>query len=216
VHLGLIEAARISLKNPLFLPYAGAVGGYKMATAVAVIGVPFIATQLMGVNTETAGAMLAVIIVVAALTFPLVQSWSGRFGAARVYGWGGIGFVVVLPLMGLIGLTQVVPPLAQGVVLFALSGFSVACVMVLPRAMLAEVIDRDQATTGLRREAMYNGMSGVVEKLGEAMAWGVAGVLFGQFGNSASSPLGLRLLGVGAAGGVALGLWSLSRYRRGR
>ncbi len=212
VHLSLRESVRISLKNPLFLPYAGAVSGYKMATASAVIGVPFLATQLMGVDTAAAGNMLAVIILTAVLAFPVVQRAAHRHGARRVFAWGGVGFLVTLPLMGTIGLVPGLSPMVHGMVLFAASGFSVACVLVLPRVLLAAVIDHDAATTGLRREAMYNGMSGVVEKLGEALSAGMVGLLFELFGSSAGSPLGLRLLGVGAASGVVLGLWSLSRY----
>jgi GPH family glycoside/pentoside/hexuronide:cation symporter len=93
-----------------------------------------------------------------------------------------------------------------------MDGFPVAGLMVLPRALLAEVIDRDQENTGLRREAMYNGMSGVLEKMGEALALGVLGVLFQQFGNSSSSPLGLRLMGVAAGVFVVLGLLAFRKY----
>lgn len=212
VQVSLLESARLSLKNPLFLPYAGAVSGYKMATSAAVIGVPFLATQLMGVTVEVASYMLAVIICTALVLFPVVQRAADKHGARGVFAAGGIGFLVTLPLMGTIGLVPAIPPMVHGTVLFALSGFSVACVLVLPRALLAEVIDRDARDTGQRREGMYNGMSGVVEKLGEALSAGMVGVLFDVFGSSTASPLGLRLLGVGAAGGVVVGLWSLSKY----
>jgi len=214
IHMSLFEAAKTSLKNPSFLPYAGAVAGYKMGTACAVIGVPFIATQLMGLKEEEAGYLQAVIIVFALLAFPLVQKWSAKHGAARVFRWGGLAFVAVLPLIGTIGLLPAIPPLFHGVALFVMAGFPVACVMVLPRALLADVIDRDTKTTGLRREAMYNGMSGVVEKAGDALSVGMVGVLFDAFGNSSARPLGLRLLGVGAAAGVIMGLASLARYQK--
>lgn len=214
VTLSWLAAARTTLANPRFLPYAGAVGGYKMATASAVIGVPFLATQLMGVDEQTAGVMLAVIIVNALLVFPLVGRWSRRHGPARVFGWGGLGFLVVLPLMGTIGLVPGLSPVVHGVVLFALAGFPVACVLVLPRALLAQVIDDDVRATGIQREAMYNGMSGVVEKAGDAVSVAMVGVLFDQLGSSAGQALGLRLLGTGAAAGVLIGLFSLRRYRR--
>ena len=37
---------------------------------------------------------------------------------------------------------------------------------------------------------MYNGMSGVVEKAGDALSVGVVGVLFDAFGNSTASRSG--------------------------
>lgn len=214
VHFSLFEAAAQSLRNPQFVPYAFGVGGFRVATTTAMIGVPFIAKVLMGTDEETAGYMLAVIPVIAVLSFPVVQRLANLHGKAAVFRWGGIGFVVLMPLMGTIGLVPGISPLLHGIVLFVLSGFSVATVLVLPRALLADVIDVDETRTGLRREAIYNGMGGVVEKAGDAVAFGLIGVLFALFGNSTDAPLGLRLLGFGAAAGVLAGLFVFRRYGR--
>ncbi|MBI2376369.1 MAG: MFS transporter [Deltaproteobacteria bacterium] len=205
------EAIKTSLANPTFLPYAIGLAGYRAGSSAAVIGIPFVATQLMKASEEVAGYMLGVIIVFATVGFPVVQVLSNRFGVPKVFRWCGIGFVVVLPLIGTIGLFPV-SPMVHGVILFVLAGFSVAGLMVLPRALLAEVIDIDHASTKLRREAMYNGMSGVVEKGGEALSLGVIGFLFERFGNSASSPLGLRLMGVAAGVFVVIGLFAFRGY----
>lgn len=212
VRFSLSEAVITSLKNPEFIPYACATGGFRFATTCAVVGIPFIATQLMGTDEEMAGVMLAIIIVIAMLSFPLVQWLSNRYGKARVFRWAAVGYIVVLPLIGAIGLVPGVEPLVQGVVLFVLSGFSTATLFVLPRALLADVIDLDEQRTGYRREAMYNGMAGVVEKFGEALATGLVGYLFAFFGNSSASPGGLRLVGIAAAVGLGGGMLVFRRY----
>ncbi|MBI4817126.1 MAG: MFS transporter [Deltaproteobacteria bacterium] len=211
VSFELVVAIRTSLANPHFLPYALGLAGFRAAASSAVMGIPFVATVLMQTSEEVAGYMLGIIIVFATLAFPLVMWLSNRHGVARVFRWAGLGFIVSLPLIGTIGLVPI-PPMVHGIVLFVMAGFPVAGLMVLPRALLAEVIDRDQERTGLRREAMYNGMSGVLEKMGEALALGVLGVLFQQFGNSSSSPLGLRLMGVAAGVFVVLGLLAFRKY----
>lgn len=212
VEFSLFRAAAESLKNPEFLPYATGVAGYRLATTSAVIGVPYIATVLMHTDEATAGYMLAIIPVIAVIAFPIVQRLSSVHGKAAIFRAGGIGFVIVLPLMGTIGLVPGVPPMVHGLLLFVLAGFPVATLMVLPRTLLADVIDVDEKRTGYRREAMYNGMAGVVEKAGEAASFGLVGVLFEQLGNSSSEPLGLRLLGAGAACGVLIGLFVFRRY----
>lgn len=213
VPFSLVEAMKHSLKNPAFIPYALGVGGFRFATTSAIVGLPYIATQLMGTSEEGAGAMQGIIIIVAALAFPLVQALANRHGTARVFRWAGLGFVVVLPMMGLIGHVPHLPPMAHGIVIFVLAGFSTAGVLVLPRALMADVIDLDAKRTGYRREAMYNGMGGVVEKLGEAFGMGAVGYLFQFLGQDAERSLGLRLVGVAAAIGVGLGLVAFRSYR---
>ena len=187
-----------------------------MATATAVAGIPYLGTELMGLDEEHAALLLAVIIVFALIAIPFVERLANRRGKAAVFRLGGIGFLITLPMMGLIGLIPGVPPLVLGVLLFVLSGFPVATMLVLPRALLADVIDVDEARTGYRREAMYNGMSGVVEKAGEAASAVSIGVLFDTLGNGGTRVLGLRLVGVAAAIGVLLGLWLFRRYTLAR
>jgi GPH family glycoside/pentoside/hexuronide:cation symporter len=205
------EAIAVSLANEAFLRYAAIVFALRLASSSAVIAVPYIGTQLMLIDESTSSLMLAVIIVVATLAFPLVQLAANRFGKARTQRWGAWGYVVTLPLMGTIGLAPI-PPLVHGVVIFFLAGFSTATLFVLPRPLLADVIDHDEKRTGLRREAMYTGMSGVVEKLGEAAAAGAVGYLFALFGQSRGEPLGLRLVGLVGAIAILGGLYFFRRY----
>jgi GPH family glycoside/pentoside/hexuronide:cation symporter len=200
-----------SFKNPEVVPYAAAPSGFRFATTCAVVAMPYTATQLMGTDETTAGIMLAVIIVVAALAFPLVSYLSNKYGKARVFRWGALGYVVTLPLTGTIGLIPI-NPVVHGAVLFVLAGFSTATLFVLPRALIADVIDVDERRTGYRREAMYNGMSGFAEKLGEALATGLIGYLFAWFGNSADQSAGIRLVGSCAALGVGAGILVFRRY----
>lgn len=205
---GFGASAKTALANLNFRRYGAAVFAFRLASASAVITIPFLGTQLMGLEEAQAPLLLAVIIVVAVLGFPLVQRLAGQRGRAKVFRYGGYGFLIVLPLMGAIGLVPGLPPLVHGVLLFVGAGFSVATLLVLPRTLLADIIDGDAAATGQRKEALYTGMSGVVEKLGEAGASGVVGLLFGVFGNDRTSPMGLRLVGVAAALVLALGLWA--------
>jgi GPH family glycoside/pentoside/hexuronide:cation symporter len=210
---GFLKAVSTSFRNRQFLHYGGLMVACRVASMSAIIAVPYVGTQLMGLDEGQASLLLAVIIVVATLAFPVVGALANRVGKARVFRLGGVGFLLVLPFIGAIGLLPGLPVVAQGGLLFVLAGFPVATLFVLPRALLADIIDHDERLTGARREATYTGMSGVMEKVGEALATGMVGVLFQLFGNSAGQPMGLRLVGAAAAVFVALGLWAFAGYR---
>jgi GPH family glycoside/pentoside/hexuronide:cation symporter len=169
-------------------------------------------TVLIKRSESWAGIALGVIVLVSALAFPVVEALSRRFGKATVFRWGGLGYVVVFPLMAAIGLGPV-DPLVAGLILFTLAGLPTATLLVLPRTLLADVIDQDERLTGLRREAMYNGMSGFFEKLADMLAFLVSAQLFEHFGYSSGEPLGIRLVGPTAAAFVVIGLIGFRRYR---
>ncbi len=73
-------------------------------------------------------------------------------------------------------------------------GYAVADLM--PWAMVGDVIDEDELSTGQRREGLYNGAFTFIRKLGGATAIGLAGVLLdvsGYQGDSLDQPEAARL-----------------------
>jgi len=74
---------------------------------------------------------------------------------------------------------------------------------VLPRPMLADIIDHDEKLTGYRREAIYNGMEGLFSRSASGLGWVLCALLFDVFGKSADQPMGIYLIGP-LAGFVAL------------
>jgi len=95
-------------------------------------------------------------------------------------------------------------PVGQGLVLsetaiaflvFSLTGFSIAAIMVLPMPILSDVIDLDELRTGERREAMYFGAQGFLQKLGAGLSGIIMTQLFSRFGYSREQHLGVDLLG---------------------
>ncbi len=209
--LGLVAAVTASFANRHFVVYAVGLLGFRIATNLVLAGIPFVGVKLMGLTSAETSYVPAVIIVVAVLAFPLVQKLATRHGKARVFKWGGLGFVATLPLMGIVD-KLVLPPLWVGGLLFALSGFSVATLLVLPRALIADIVDHDETRTGLRREAIYTGSAGVFEKLGVALSAGIAGALLSAFGQTEGDLLGVRLLGVAGAVVLAGSLAIFARY----
>ena len=80
------------------------------------------------------------------------------------------------------------------------------------RVLIADVIDADFARTGLRREAMYFGMQGLMTKVSYGVGPLVATQLFTSFGNTSEHPLGILLCGPVAGGLALLGWFAFRRY----
>jgi GPH family glycoside/pentoside/hexuronide:cation symporter len=79
-----------------------------------------------------------------------------------------------------------------------------AGLFVLPDALLGDVIDYDGLRTGQRREAMYFGVQGTLQRWAFSAAAIAIGALLGALGSTAEEPLGVRLVGP-VAGTVVLG-----------
>ena len=87
-------------------------------------------------------------------------------------------------------------PTATYLVLLASIGVPVGAMLVLSRVLISDVIDFDEKRTGLRREAMYFGMQGLIDsKISFGVGPLIATQLFTIFGNTADRPLGVLLCG---------------------
>jgi GPH family glycoside/pentoside/hexuronide:cation symporter len=103
-------------------------------------------------------------------------------------------------------------PVAVYLAVMVALGPAVGAVLVLGRVLIADVIDEDEKRTGLRREAMYFGMQGLLTKVSFGVGPLVATLLFAVFGNTADAPLGILLCGPAAGLLALLGWWAFRTY----
>ena len=223
-----------TFKNLAFRPYVAGVGFYRMAIATIVFIAPFIATKIIGAyqaaatdvaflgalgamneagpNWElAAGYLMMLVMVGAALFFPLVSWLAGKLGKRALFITALIWLGVIMIMMGTIGTWPFFTPLFQAVALFMFAAFPVAIALVVIRPMLADVIDADEKLTGLRREGVYNGMEGLIMKVAAGLGPLIAGLVFAAFGSSTAENLGVRICGPIA--GVCL-LFSAAAFLR--
>ncbi|GMW00998.1 MAG: hypothetical protein AMXMBFR84_21350 [Candidatus Hydrogenedentota bacterium] len=85
--------------------------------------------------------------------------------------------------------------LLLGAVLFSISGLGQGIQYVVIVSLLGEIIDLDEQRRGERREAVYNGASGLAFKVGQAFSVIVAAQSMNVFGNTPNEPLGIYLVG---------------------
>jgi len=207
-----------TFRNMAFRPYVVGVGFYRMAVATVVFIAPFIATKIIGSyqageadvavlgalgamheagpNWElAAGYLMMLVMVGAALFFPLISWLAGKLGKRSLFITALLWLGVIMVMMGTIGTWPFFTPLFQAVALFLFAAFPVAIALVVIRPMLADVIDADEKLTGLRREGVYNGMEGLIMKVAAGLGPLIAGLVFSAFGSSTGENLGVRICG---------------------
>lgn len=208
-----------TFRNRPFIPYVIGVGFYRMAVATTVFIAPFLAAKVIAaypptvaeqrflgalgslddggsVNWEAAaGLMMALVLLGAALFFPLTSWLAARFGKRKLFivalAWFGFDMMA----MAAIGELPLLSPLFQGLLLFLLAAFPVSIAMVVMRPLLADVIDADEPLSGRRREGVYNGMEGFIMKVAAGLGPMLGGVLFTTLGHTVDDNWGVRACG---------------------
>jgi len=205
------SAIALCLRNPAYPPYAVSIACFRLTINSLMAGIPFIVTQLIGLDEDVAGYLQGAVIVLALPCFLLIQRWSMRIGKRRVFLTALTFMGVLLPLLatlyhapflghlvnlafgGALEITTI--RLIHTCLLFSLAVFPVAAFLVLPRAILSDVIDSDMQRTGHRREAIYFGMEGLIAKTAAGLSTLLLPLLLKFFGDTAIRPWGILLIG---------------------
>jgi GPH family glycoside/pentoside/hexuronide:cation symporter len=207
-HLSFRAAIVESFRNPAFLPLAAAMSVFLIGVNVVVTAVPYLGRAVLGASEAEASLGTALVFLAAAATLPLVSRLVVRLGKKRVYSLSLLAIALTLTAIPVLALSP--SPAAVYLVLMLALGVPVAGLLVLGRVLIADMIDADEARTGLRREAMYFGMQGLLTKVSFGLGPLLATQLFTWFGNTAERPLGILLCGP-VAGALALAGWRIFR-----
>ncbi|HEY3359446.1 MAG TPA: MFS transporter [Polyangia bacterium] len=230
-HFG--AAVRHTFRNRLFMPYVLSVSFFRIGIDSVIVAMPYLVVKVLGKKEDLAGLLQGVVILLSAALFPVVGLLAARYGKKRIYLVGLAGFALGLPLLffigkapflglglvkllGALGVSFAAPfaaaQIAHIIVVLVVIAFPIATSFVLPRAIFADVVDQDETLTGYRREAMYNGMEGIMSKTAAASVPLVTSQLFAHFGASTAQPLGILLIGPVAGVLVLGGLIGFLRY----
>ncbi len=211
VSLPPIKALKQCFRNKPFLYYILANGLFFLGFGMVMSVVPFVTTVLMDAPVEWAGYALGIMTVVAALFFPLVNYSAKKFGKRAVF-LATLGFFVIfLFLLSTIGKLPF-SPFSYGVFLFAILGIPLSGLLVLPNAILSDIIDHDETLTGFRREAIYFGAQGLITKTAIGVSVFILTQLLHHFGKTAEEPLGIILIGPIAGVITFIGLLVFLKY----
>jgi len=212
VDLSFTSAVSQCFRNKPFLYYVLGFSFFAMmGLSVVTAGVPFIVTVLMKAPVAWAGYALGIMLGVSFLFFPVINYSAKRWGKRVVFAAILLLMSICFFLLATIGKLPL-PPFYHGLFLIALAGIPVSGIFVLANPLLADIIDRDEAATGFRREAIYFGARGLIEKTAIGFSALSLTQLLHGFGKTIEEPLGVTLIGVVAGIIAFIGFLIFRRY----
>ena len=212
--ISLRDAFAATLRNKQFLYFIPTFVFFQLAVAMVIAWLPFFVSEIIQpANGGTATAILTVL-ALAAMSVSVVLLWklSNARGKRWVYSACLLGSAIYLPFLYFAGFVPGIPPLLQGAVMAFLAGLPMAGVNLMPRAITADITDYDEILTGMRREGMFFATQNLFEKVGSSFSALLLAVVL-LLGETASDPLGIRMVGPVAGVLAFLGFLLFQGYR---
>lgn len=210
-HLPLLPAIRTTLRNASFRAYIMADFSYYMALYIITSGLLYYVTVLTGQNEAMGVTLMATMVGVSLLFYPLINIFAKRWGKKKIV---LLAFLVLaLVCMSVYGLGNY--PVGSRTQLFlfaAAAAFPLAALGILPPAILADIARVDAEKTGENREGLYFAVKYFIVKLGQTLGITVFAMLT-IWGKDPGNDLGLRLTGVVGAILCTLAFITFRRFK---
>jgi GPH family glycoside/pentoside/hexuronide:cation symporter len=203
-----------TFRNPPFVFLLAATSLFWFALNIMILLVPFWVEHVTGRgDAEVLFVMIPYILANVLMFFPvnaLSKKWGKRpvfLGTLAVSGIASLSLVLV----GRIG----IDPFLHTQIIMALYGLSTAGFLMLPNALLADVVDFDAERTGRRREAIHFGVQAFFQKVAIGLSIVVSSALMFSGGRGEPTIAGLKLVAVaaGTAGLASAGIFLFYRLK---
>lgn len=207
--LSLWEGLRLTATNRQFLVLVCSEVAFSLALSLLTALIPYYVTVLLGRAEGDVPLFTGAFFVVVLAALPGVNWLVARRSKPFAYKLAMGALAVLLPGLYAVNSVPGVDPFVASLLYVALLGAPMSVVFVLPNPMIADIVDQDEARTGLRRAGAYFGVEETIAKGGSALAAALFAFLLGTFGFSgggAAGALGLRLVGPVAGVIVLVGL----------
>lgn len=193
----LLEALKWTFKNKAFVMYVIASVFFWVGFQVVMNGLKFIVNVLLDKPDDFLTILFGITLVSILISFVIINKLSTRFSKKTIYLGSNFLMAVIIPLEYLLRLDNVMglPTLPLAILIFFLLGVPMAGILSAGMPLLADIADYDAKITGRRREAIFFGAQGILNKLAIALSFGISGFLFDRYGYTHDNPLGIQLLG---------------------
>lgn len=194
--IGMIESLKLTFSNKAFVLYLFGTICYYFALNTISQTATYYVTVLLKKPESFATMVFASVFGVALLMFPLVNALTRAFSKKIMMITGLAIFAVTNVLLYFLGTKALIlPPILQAFSIFGLIGIPVSILLLLPNAIVSDLAEYDGITTGSKREAMYFGAQGLLQKINLGISTMTLTFLFSVFGKDIAKPLGVRLSG---------------------
>ncbi len=196
-----------AFKNKKFTAYIIGFATFYLGFQLVQYNMAFITTVQLGLDTGMSSVLFIVSVVCALAFIPLYNKFVKKLGPTNALKISMLAYAIVGVLIAVLPLTvSFLPPIVVGIFLMACIGFPYSGLMVIPNVLVSEIIDDDFAVTGVRREALFFGVQGLINKIMVAIAALLVGVLHDYLGNTVGDSLGVVIIGPIAAVFAVVGL----------
>jgi glycoside/pentoside/hexuronide:cation symporter, GPH family len=193
--LSIFGAVRETLKNRQFLAFAVSIFSFQVGFQMFMIIIPYFVRVILGRPVAQVAIFQGSFVLVMMVSLPL-WLWAGtRIGKRKGQLLALILLAVLFPMFYFIGYLPLIDPYFQALIYFCITAVPVSGLYVFPNAIVGDITDFDEKITRKRREAMYYGGFGFVEKSAWAASAFLVGMLLERFGYSVDNPMGIRLVG---------------------
>ncbi len=187
-------AIKATFANRHFRRFVVADFAYFTGLTIVQTGLLYYVTVLLREDEALVASLLAVLVIVSFVFYPLVNLLARRLGKKPLmvgaFVWMSMVFLGVL-LLGRLS----VAPVAQGYLLVLLMAVPLAFLGVLANAVLADIAEDDAVRTGEKREGMFFAARTLMQKFGQTFGV-VSFAMLTALGRDVGDDLGIRASGV--------------------
>ncbi|MCX5769290.1 MAG: MFS transporter [Candidatus Hydrogenedentes bacterium] len=163
--LGMMENTLLALRNRPFRYMAAAAALYWFGLNTIIVMVPHWVSSVLGRGEDTVTLMMAPFLLMNLVFFFVFNYLAGRIGKYRAMLITFLGSGIVMAMLAFVGRLGIGSDLIQSTVILAAYGAPAAGFMVLPFAVVGDVIDYDEKLTGRRREGIFIAVQGIFQKI---------------------------------------------------
>ena len=210
---GLLENLRQALSNKAFLILLSATSLFWFSLNAVTVIIPFWIEAAAGGNEGDVPLVMAPFIlanIIFFFVFNRAAKKRGKYPAFIVTLAGSAAALIIFTLQrpGL----QLVPIMLQTQICMGLFGIFVAGFLMLPNALLADVIDWDEQLHGSRREGLFFGLQSIFQKITIGLSISVSSVLMYRGGSETATVGGLKMVAAAGAVAAAAAVLIFTRY----
>ena len=203
-----------AFQNDKFVKYIIGFATFFIGFQLIQYNLAFVTTVSLGLAKGMSSTLFIVSVVCALAFIPVYNVFVKKFGTVKSLMISMASYALVALLIMALPNIKGIPGSVLGFALMALLGFPYSGLMVIPNVLVSEIIDDDYKRFAVRREAMFFGVQGLVNKLATAFASFAVGVLHDILGSTANQPLGITVVAPIAAAFSLVGFFVMVRLNK--
>ncbi|HOV13405.1 MAG TPA: MFS transporter [Spirochaetota bacterium] len=190
----LFTAIKKTFKNPNFVFYVIADFSYFMGLAIINTGILYYITVLLFQPEALVGTLLAIMVIVSFLFYPLVNLLAKKFGKKMLVVFSFLLMSLIFLAIYFLG-KMPLPNLLQAYLLILFYALPLSFLGILPNAILSDIAENDALKTGVKQEGMFFAARTLMQKFGQTFGLLVFASLI-SLGKDVGNDIGIRLSGI--------------------